>query len=259
VTERQVAVITGAGRGLGRAIAERLARKGFHVVATDIDEGAARVTGVMVDGTGLSQDVRDPESHRQIAAAARELGPITAWINNAGVLAVGDSHRVGDDATRRMVEVNLLGVIWGCHAALDAMERGTILNIASISALVPTPGLAVYGATKHGVLGYSLSLAGELRRANRPIAMSTLLPDAMKGEMTDAVAHDAAASLLFSSGDLLAIPDVADTAVELVEKPRLVRTLPAHRAALIHLLRPFPALGLPLLAQFARRGRKHQR
>jgi short-subunit dehydrogenase len=139
------------------------------------------------------------------------------------------------------------------------MQRGSILNIASLSAIVPAPGLAVYGATKHGVLGYSLSLAGELRRANRTITVSTLCPDAMAGEMTSAVAHDRSAALLFSSGTLLSLDEVADEAVALVDRPKLVRAIPAYRAALAHLLRPFPRIGLPLVEQFAKLGRKRQR
>jgi len=254
-----VAVVTGAGRGLGRKIAERLARRGHHVIATDIDEGAAHVTAAIVDGTGVRHDVRDPEAHRAVARLAAERGTLAVWINNAGVLSVGDTWAMPDADLRRMVEVNLLGVIWGCNAAVGAMTRGTILNIASMSALVPTPGLAVYGATKHGVAGYSLSLASELRQAGREVTVSALLPDAIKGDMTDAVAHDDAAKLLFSNSSLLSLDEVAHEAVELTVRPRLLRTMPAYRAALIHLLRPFPSLALPLLEQFAKRGRRHQR
>ncbi len=252
-----VAVVTGAGRGLGRKIAERLARTGHHVICTDIDEGAAHVTAAIVDGTGMAQDVRDPDSHRAVARLAAAKGTLAVWVNNAGVLAVGDTWDSDDATVRRMVEVNLLGVIWGCHAAIEGMSAGTILNIASMSAIVPTPGLAVYGATKHGVLGYSLSLAAELRRAKRPVTVSALLPDAIAGEMTSAVAHDAAASLLFSNKQL-SLDEVADAAASLVARPRLVKTIPAYRAAMIHLLRPFPSLGLPLLDRFAAIGRKRQ-
>jgi hypothetical protein len=77
--------------------------------------------------------------------------------------------------------------------------------------------------------------------------------------MTDAVAHDAAAGILFSSGKLLSLDQVADAALDLVERPRLVHTMPTYRAALIHLLRPFPGLGLPLLEQFAKLGRRRQK
>jgi NAD(P)-dependent dehydrogenase (short-subunit alcohol dehydrogenase family) len=258
MTARRVAVVTGAGRGLGKHVAERLARRGIHVVCTDIDEGAARVTAAIVEGTGIGQDVRDPDGHRRVAEAATRQGELVAWINNAGILAVGDTWQLGDDQVRRMVEINLLGVIWGCHAAVAHMQRGAIVNIASMSALVPTPGLAIYGATKHAVLGYSMSLAGELRRAGRDITASALCPDAIAGEMTRAVAHDPAAGLLFSAGHQLTLDEVADAAVELVERPRLVRAMPAARAALIHLLRPFPSIGLPLLEQFAKLGRRRQ-
>jgi NAD(P)-dependent dehydrogenase (short-subunit alcohol dehydrogenase family) len=256
---KTVAVVTGAGRGLGRKIAERLAARGHHVVATDIDEAAAQVTAAALGGTALAQDVRDPDSHRAVARAAGELGELVLWVNNAGVLAVGDAWAVDDAAVRRMVEVNLLGVIWGCHAAIAQMTAGQILNIASMSSLVPAPGLAAYGATKHGVLGYSLSLAGELRGAGLPITVSALCPDAIAGDMTGAVASDPAAAILFSSGEMLSLDEVADAALALVDRPRLVKSLPAYRAALIHLVRPFPALGLPLIAWLARLGRKRQR
>jgi NAD(P)-dependent dehydrogenase (short-subunit alcohol dehydrogenase family) len=256
-----VAVVTGAGRGLGRKIAERLARRGMHVVVTDIDEVAAHATAALVGprSTGLAQDVRDPDRHRAVAREARQHGELRLWINNAGILAVGDSWTIDDATVRRMVEVNLLGVIWGCHAAVEHMTSGAIINIASMSSLVPAPGLAVYGATKHGVLGYSLSLAGELKRAKRQLRVSALCPDAIAGDMTKAVAHDPAAGILFSSSKQLSLDEVADAAIELVDRPRLVRTIPAARAAMIHALRPFPSVGLPLLERFAKLGRRRQR
>ncbi len=256
-----VAVVTGAGRGLGREIAERLARRGrshIHIVVTDLDEGAASTTARAIGGTALAQDVRDPESHQAVAREAARHGRLAIWVNNAGVLAVGDTWTLDAPTVRRMVEVNLLGVIWGCHAAVEAMDRGTILNIASMSSLAPSPGLAVYGATKHGVLGYSLSLAGELRAANREVTVSALCPDAIAGDMTSAVKHDPAASILFSSSKQLTLSEVADAAIKLIDRPRLVQTIPAIRAAMIHALRPFPGIGLPLLARFAKLGRRRQ-
>ncbi|HEY1554347.1 MAG TPA: SDR family oxidoreductase [Kofleriaceae bacterium] len=256
-----VAVVTGAGRGLGQRIAARLARRGMAVIATDIDGAAAEATAAAIGGTAVRQDVRDAESHRAVARAAVERGRLAVWVNNAGVLAVGDAWAIDDAAVRRTVEVNLLGVMWGCSAAVSAMRAagGHVVNIASISGLSPAPGLAAYAGTKHGVIGYSLSLAGELRRARSKIHVSTLCPDAIAGDMTSAVAHDDAAALLFSAGTLLSLDEVADAAVELVDHPRLVRTLPAYRAAAIHALRPFPRLGLPLLDVLARLGRRRTR
>src|SRR5688572_298803 len=111
MAERTVAVVTGAGRGLGRKIAERLARRGHHVVATDIDAVAAETTAAIVDGTPIAQDVRDPDTHRAVARAAARHGALRIWVNNAGVLAVGETWRMPDADVRRLVEVNLLGVI----------------------------------------------------------------------------------------------------------------------------------------------------
>jgi NAD(P)-dependent dehydrogenase (short-subunit alcohol dehydrogenase family) len=256
-----IAVVTGAGRGLGRCIAERLARRGFAVLATDIDGAAATATAAALGGGAwaLQQDVRDPESHRVVARAATARGDVAVWVNNAGVLAVGDTWAMSDGDVRRLVEVNTLGVMWGCHAAVSVMPRGHIINISSLSGLTPSPGLAVYGATKHAVVGYSLSLAGELRRAGKPIEVSVLCPDAIAGDMTAAVAHDQAAALIFSSGTLLTLDEVADAAVALLDDKKLIKTLPRYRAALVHLLRPFPGVGLPLLEQFAKLGRRRTR
>ena len=253
-----VAVVTGAGHGLGKKIAERLATRGLHVVVTDIDGDAARATASAIGGEAVTQDVRDPDSHRAVARLAAERGRVTVWVNNAGVLLVGTAWELPDDIPRRMIEINLLGVIWGSSAAIGVMvDGGHILNMGSLSSLVPAPGLAAYGASKHGVLGYSLSLAGELRRAGKRIRVSALCPDAMAGEMTDRVAHDtAAAGILFSAGTMLTLDAAADAAIDLLDHPRLVKVLPAYRAALIHLLRPFPGIGLPLLEQFAKLGRR---
>ena len=256
-----VAVVTGAGRGLGRCIAERLVKRGAQVLVTDIDGAAAQATAATLGASAwaLQQDVRDPESHRAVARAATVRGELTAWFNNAGVLAVGETWQLGDAEVRRMVEVNVLGVMWGCHAAVPVMQRGHIIHISSLSGLTPSPGLAVYGASKHAVVGYSLSLAGELRRAGKPIEVSVLCPDAIAGDMTAAVAHDQAAGLIFSAGTLLALDEVADAAVALIDQPTLLRTLPRYRAALVHLLRPFPRIGLPVLEQFAKLGRRRAR
>ncbi|HLU66728.1 MAG TPA: SDR family NAD(P)-dependent oxidoreductase, partial [Kofleriaceae bacterium] len=160
----QVAVVTGAGRGLGKLVAKGLADKGFFVVATDIDEGSARATADEIGGDralGLQQDVRDPESHRRVAAEAARRGELAVWVNNAGVLRSATAWGHSDEEVKLQVEVNTLGLMYGCRAAVEAMRgnaSGHIINIASISSIVPVPGLAVYAASKHAVLGFSISL-----------------------------------------------------------------------------------------------------
>jgi NAD(P)-dependent dehydrogenase (short-subunit alcohol dehydrogenase family) len=256
-----VAVVTGAGRGLGRALAERLAARGLRVVVTDIDAASAGATAAAVGGHAEAQDVRDPDSHRRVAAAAAALGDLAIWINNAGVLTTGAAWAIDDAAVRREVEVNVLGVIWGCRAAVDAMagRGGHIVNIASLAALVPAPGLAAYGATKHAVLGYTLALAGELRGRRPRIDVSAICPDVIDTDMVRAVADREASDILFSSKQLLTVDRVADRVMAVIARPRLVTTIPPVRAALAHALRPFPAVGLRLLEGFAKVGARRRR
>jgi short-subunit dehydrogenase len=255
---KNVAVVTGAGHGIGKKVATRLAARDFHLVVTDIDGDAARATASAIGGEAVTQDVRDPDSHREVAKLAGQRGRVAIWVNNAGILHVGTAWEMPEAIARRTVEINLLGVIWGCTAAIEVMgDAGHILNMGSMSSVAPAPGLAAYCASKQGVLGYSLSLAGELRHAGKRIHVSVLCPDALAGEMTDRVAHDRdAAGILFSAGSMPTTDDAADAAIELLERPKLVKILPAYRAALVHLLRPFPAIGLPLLEQLAKLGRR---
>src|SRR3954453_8364447 len=142
-----VAVVTGAGRGFGGAIAARLAGRGHFVLATDVDETAAAAVAEEIGGASMRLDVRDPEAHRAAARAAAERGPLEVWVNNAGVMRAGHAWEHTDDDIRLTCHVNLLGVIWGSLAAVEAMRDGLgdrhIVNIASLSALGPVPGLAV--------------------------------------------------------------------------------------------------------------------
>lgn len=258
----KTAVVTGSGRGLGRRIAQGLADKGFAVLVTDIDEIAAADTARHI-GRGawsMGQDVRDPEGHRQVARAASARGRLGMWVNNAGVLHTGTSWDMSEDVIRSQVEVNLMGVIWGSRAAVDTMGAGGghIINMTSMSALAPTPGLAVYGASKHAVLGFSLSLQGELDDAGLPIRVSAVCPDAVDTNMVRDVAGDQAAALLFSARRQLTPERVVAEVMKVVDRPRLVVAFPRHRAIMTHLARPFPALGLKVLAQFRKLGERHR-
>lgn len=259
----KIAVVTGAGKGLGRQIAKGLAQKGFTILATDIDGEAARATASDLGGGAWSmqQDVRDPASHRRVAGAANERGSLELWVNNAGVLHTGHAWQHGDEAVREMVEVNVLGTIWGARAAVDAMRAkgGHLINIASISSIAPAPGLAVYGATKHAVLGFTVSLAGDLKRAGVPIEVSAVCPDAIDTDMVQNVRGSKEASLVFASPTLLTVEEVAGVVLELVERPRLSVSVPRSKGALAHALRPFPAFGLKALAPFDWFGERQRR
>jgi short-subunit dehydrogenase len=138
------------------------------------------------------------------------------------------------------------------------LDGGQIINIASISSLLPVPGLAVYGATKSAVLAYSLSLQGDLQNADLPIKVSAVCPDAIDTDMVRDVAHRQEANLLFSAKKLLTVDEVANAVLDLVDDPKLVVTIPRLRAALAHLIRPFPTMGLRLLEWFRRIGERRR-
>lgn len=258
----KIAVVTGAGRGLGKYIARGLADKGYAVAVADIDGLAAQsVADELGHGAfAMPQDVRDADSHHALAAEANKRGELVLWINNAGVLRTGSAWLNSAADTRLQVEVNVLGVMFGCQAAIPVMTHGGghIINIASISSIVPAPGVAVYGATKHAVLGFTVSLQGDLDRARLPIRVSALCPDAIDTRMTQDVAHEEDAALLFSSPRLLSVEDVAARTMELVDHPRLVAMIPGTRGRLGRVMQPFPGLALKILGRYWERGSKNR-
>jgi len=259
----RIAVVTGAGKGLGKEIAHRLARKGLIVLVTDIDHESARATAQEIGGGAwaMTQDVRDPESHRAVAREASARGSLALWVNNAGVLYTGDVWEHDDDVVRQMTEVNVLGTFWGARAAVDAMraEGGHLINIASLSAVTPVPGLAVYGATKQAVLGFSISLAGDLDRAGVPIHVSAVCPHAINTDMVQQVADLRGADIAFVGTGLLTVEEVAKVVVDLVDEPKLVVSVPRTMAALAHAMRPFPAASLRVLKPLLRVGEWRRR
>ena len=259
----RVAVVTGAGKGLGREIATRLAAKGFTMLVTDIDADSAAETAREIGGDAWSmhQNVCDPDSHRQVALAANHRGSLELWVNNAGVLYTGNAWDHDDEAVRRMVEVNVLGTTYGSRAAVEGMRAkgGHLINIASLSAVTPVPGLAVYGATKQAVLGFSISLAGDLDRAGLPVRVSAVCPHAIDTDMVRDVQDKRGADIAFIGTSLLTVEEVADVVLELVDKPRLAVSVPRSSALLAHALRPFPGVALRVLKPLLRVGEWQRR
>jgi NAD(P)-dependent dehydrogenase (short-subunit alcohol dehydrogenase family) len=258
-----VAVVTGAGRGFGREIARQLAGRSYTVLATDIDGEAAAATAEQVGGFSMQLDVRDPEAHRRAARAAIERGPLEVWVNNAGVLRTRKGWDHDDDEVRLQVEVNLLGVMWGSRAAVEAMRerRGQnmhVINLGSMSALAPVPGLAVYTATKHGVLGFTASLQGDLMAAGLPISMHVVCPDGADTDMTRERAHEPESAIIWSSPRMLSAQEVAGRVVALIDSKRMVVALPGWRG---WLLRVAALGGRPMLrtAELARRQGERKR
>jgi NAD(P)-dependent dehydrogenase (short-subunit alcohol dehydrogenase family) len=229
-----VAVVTGAGRGFGREIARRLAGRGYTVLATDIDEDSAARTAKEIGGVSMRLDVRDPDAHRAAARLAAESGQLEVWINNAGVLRTRKVWEHSDEEVRLQTEVNFLGVVWGSRAAVDAMrEHGGqnmhLINLASLSSLTPVPGLTVYGATKHAVLGFSESLQGDLLAAGIPITVHAVCPDGADTDMVRERADEPESAIIWSAPRLLTPYEVAEGVVGLLDSKRLVLVIPRWR------------------------------
>lgn len=262
-TGGRAAVVTGGARGLGFEIARALLDRGYSVVITDLDEAdvADAASRLGSGARGMAGDARDPESHRAAAAAAAEFGRLCVWVNNAGIARASKIWEHPDAEVEQLVRVNLLGVMHGSRVAVDAMGRdgGHIINLASMSALGPVPGLGVYAATKAGVLSFTTSLQGDLDLAGLPIRAHALCPDAADTRMVGDVADEDDAALLFSGFRLLTAEKVADAAVDLLDGRQIVRAMPRYRSALIRLGDVAPTAGLKTAALLRKVGARRQR
>ncbi len=156
------ALVTGASRGIGRAIAEALSRRGLEVIGTSRDPAAippdARIPGVRY----LPLDLRDEKS---ISALAEMAGPIDVLVNNAGASQIGALEEVSLPMVRGLFEANLFGLLKLTQAVLPGMRgrrRGLIVNVASFAGVTPVPFLSVYAATKAALIALSRGLRHEV-------------------------------------------------------------------------------------------------
>lgn len=252
------AVVTGAARGIGRAVAIRLVAAGHRVVVTDVDADAIAATAAEIGATGVAQDVRDPSSHRAVAEVATGLAPLGVWVNNAGVGWDGDLAALSDDQVRGLVDINLLGVLWGMRAALGAFDgSGSLVNVASLSGLGPVPGLSVYAATKAAVVSVTTSVALE---APAGVDVHAVLPDGVATAMVAAMADGGTAkSLVSSGGRLLTVDEIADAVMGLLGARRVLRTVPAWRGGAMRASALAPSMASGALALFERQGRRASR
>jgi NADP-dependent 3-hydroxy acid dehydrogenase YdfG len=212
----QTAAITGAARGIGRATAEAFLRQGMRVAIGDVDLAAATKTAEELGpaAVALELDVTDRESFSGFLDGVEEqLGPLDVLVNNAGIMQVGRFLDEDDLTARRMVDINLHGVILGMKLALERMiprDRGHVVNISSQAGKFGAPGGATYSATKHAVVGLTEAVRGELRLMGAHIDLSYVMPVVVNTELGSGL------------GSVRGIPslqptDVADAIVEALQ------------------------------------------
>jgi short-subunit dehydrogenase len=214
----KVVAITGGARGIGRATAAALVRKGAKVAIGDVDaELAERIAAELGGGTiALLLDVTERESFEQfLDETEQQLGPLDVLVNNAGIMQLGRFAEESDVATARQIDINLHGVIYGSKLALQRFlprRSGHLVNIASTAGKAGVPGGATYSATKHAVVGLTEAIRGEIRDSG--VETSVVMPVPVNTEL--------AAGLVRGRGltATLEPEQVADAIVEALEHPR---------------------------------------
>jgi len=160
----QVAIVTGGGSGIGEALCLELARRGARVVVAGINADNARRVAAAVGSQATASTVNvaiEPDVTRLVEDTAAAHGRLDYMFNNAGFAIGGDARDLTLDHWRRVLDVDLYGVLYGMHAAYQVMARqgfGHIVNTSSVAAFAPAPGNAPYCTAKHALVGLSLSL-----------------------------------------------------------------------------------------------------
>jgi 3-oxoacyl-[acyl-carrier protein] reductase len=191
----KTALVTGASRGIGRAIAEELARAGAAVVVgyrSGGDEAAELATSI--GGRAVQADVSTADGAKQLVD---EAGDVDVLVNNAGVTRDGVLARMSDDDWRTVLDTNLSSVFYTCRAVTRPMMKkraGVIVNVSSIVGVHGNWGQTNYAASKAGIIGFTKSLAREL--GSRGVRANVIAPGYIKTRLTDAIPEDAQQAML---------------------------------------------------------------
>jgi 3-oxoacyl-[acyl-carrier protein] reductase len=199
---KQIALVTGASRGIGRAIAERLAEDGFFIVGTATsDAGAGAISDYLGEnGKGVKLDVSDATSIAEVVkAVSDEFGAPTVLVNNAGITRDNLLMRMKDDEWDDIINTNLTSVFRMSKAVLRGMMKaktGRIINISSVVGFTGNAGQANYAAAKAGMVGFAKSMAKEV--GSRNITVNTVAPGFIDTDMTRELSDDIKNVLLAS-------------------------------------------------------------
>ena len=193
--EGKNALVTGASRGIGRAIAAELARAGASVVIgyrTGTEE--ANALAAEIGGRAVQADVANADDAKRLV---EEAGDLDILVNNAGLTRDGLLARMSDDDWRTVIETNLSSVFYTCRAVCRPMMKkraGSIVNISSIVGVHGNWGQTNYGASKAGIIGFTKSLAREL--GSRNVRANVVAPGYVRTQLTDVLPEEATAAML---------------------------------------------------------------
>lgn len=242
----KVVAITGGARGIGKATAAALVRKGCRVAIGDLDLVLAEQTAAELGGgtIALALDVTDRASFSAfLDEAERQLGPLDVVINNAGIMPVTPFAEESAESIRRQFDINVLGVATGMQLAIERMRprgSGHIVNLASQAGKGGFPGIATYSGTKHAVIGISEAVRAELRGSGLEIAC--VMPTVVNTELTSGV------------GQRMIKPveaeDVANEIVDALEVPRFDVWVPRANGALFKVVALLPRGAREALGRF---------
>jgi len=251
-----VMLLTGCASGIGQHMAGVLA--GHRLMLTDLN--AETLPPDSENTRSRPLDVRDPTAWEAvISETVSHFGRLDVLMNIAGVIQpayIADTTPAQIDLH---VDVNIKGVMYGTWAVLGQMQKqgsGHIINMASLAALAPIPGIGVYSASKFAVRAFSLAAAVELR--DKGISVSVVCPDAVQTPMLDLQRAYPEAVLTFSAPRILTVHDVEKALLLALEKRPLEITLPRYRGWLGKLAGALPGLALRLAPIFTRIGRGKQ-
>lgn len=195
--ENQVVLVTGASRGIGSAIADKLGNAGATIIGTATTEAGAtaisqRFSDAGIKGTGMAFNVNDDgASEALMSAISAEFGAVTVLVNNAGITRDNLIMRMKEDDWDAIIDTNLSSVFRLCKLAIKPMVKarsGRIINIASVVGLTGNAGQSNYAAAKAGMIGFGKSLAREL--GARGITVNTIAPGFIESDMTDALSDE---------------------------------------------------------------------
>ncbi|ADI02210.1 MAG TPA: 3-oxoacyl-[acyl-carrier-protein] reductase [Syntrophothermus lipocalidus] len=204
VSENKVAVVTGSARGIGKAIAMRLAREGFRVVLNDVgaqqelDEVVEEIKSLGTEAIGVLADISDPKQVKGLfQQAVAAFGTVNVLVNNAGIARDNLLVRISDEEWEQTLRINLTGTFLCTREAIRIMmknKQGRIINLASVVGLSGNVGQAHYAASKAGVIGFTRSVAKEY--GSRGITVNAVAPGYIETAMTASFSPEARQSLV---------------------------------------------------------------